>query len=89
MDTPPPEDRPRYPSLTIGMEFESIEAGVDAIYDAIIKARESFKVVTGTDRFWYAICRQPKATRGENDKDKCPFKISLRNYCITVVLIAL
>jgi hypothetical protein len=45
--SPIPEDRPRYPNLRIGMEFDFIQDGINAVTDAIVKAHESFEVVKG------------------------------------------
>lgn len=86
-EAPPLEERIAYPSLKIGMEFESLTAGADAVYDAIIQARQSFKVLTGNEIYWHAECRQ-RANRA------CPFKViaqylytynadsSIGSYCL-------
>ena len=52
------KDGPLYPSLTLGMEFESLKAGTDAVTDAIVEAYESYKVKNGSSRFWAAKCRK-------------------------------
>jgi len=46
----------RYPSLTIGMEFDDLKAAKEVIIDAVIQARESFKVKNAEARFWALEC---------------------------------
>jgi hypothetical protein len=52
------QPHPRYSSLTIGMEFDSLKTGVEAVTDAIVEAHESFKVKNGNTRYWAAECRK-------------------------------
>jgi hypothetical protein len=43
----PPKDRPRYPSLYIGIEFKSLEDGINEVTDAIlVEAYESYRVLS-------------------------------------------
>ena len=35
---------PLYPSLTLGIEFESLKAGVDTVTDAVVEAYESYYI---------------------------------------------
>lgn len=67
-ESPSPEGRPPYPSLIIGMQFDSLKDGANAVTDAIVEAHESFKVLNGNGTFWAAQCRQKTA-------EKCGFKV--------------
>ena len=68
--SPIPKDYPRYPDLRIGMEFNSIQDGINAVTDAIVKAHESFEVVKGNSEVWIARCRN-KASNA------CTFRVIL------------
>jgi hypothetical protein len=62
------QSRPRYPSLTIRMEFESLKAGANAVTDAIVAAHKSFKVKNGNAQYWAALCRKAR-------EKACEFKV--------------
>lgn len=47
-----PEDIPRYPTLHIGMIFETLQEAQQVITDATIQARESFDVQNAKPKFW-------------------------------------
>jgi hypothetical protein len=61
---------PYYPSLAIGMEFDDLTAAKEIITDAVIQARESFKVKNAEARFWAVECYKKTQLA-------CGFKVSL------------
>lgn len=65
---PAPEDIPLYPTLQLGMTFETLEEAKNLITDAIAAANESFNVKNSKPQFWQLECRS-------REKHTCHFAI--------------
>lgn len=64
-----PDDLPHYPSLYLGITFETLKEAKNTIPDAIAKANESFKVKNAEPvTFWALECRGREA-------HKCDFSL--------------